>query len=1183
MPRLIPENSFTYIEKKATTFIVPVIPDNWLECFLDIWAIECELSDTDKHMLLGHINRHFGASSSYTHRKELTASMQNIYLHISNQTPRLFSKTEKIQLFEIIRTDISECTPGFHNRVNDTEKLLHLSFSLDEIRQSDKNLFIDEFARKISSDVHDHNKIFIIASKRFGVKAPNEKDPHVDLNYNLSTSNVLEILDAHIQCHYQPLQLITRLTQKIEYLLSEHYQYAGFIESGYSALVYQNIFNYLKTIFSSYELKMDEIFITNDDCLILDINFYQIQFFIYQSLKENKIIEITDAEEAALINHLHGLDYDYSYCSTLFNNHYELIAFLDLYRGKNIDLSYKILKSYMEGLTKEKINSIVFDLIIYNSPSSMLLFSLLPKLNSELQFINSCADLNEENKTVLIVSATHQLNIEATLKFISLLPQQELKRLLWITTVDNDEHVLFIACKKNYHTAKQFIEGIFKLTDIDTMYCLFRHTNYQNESILSIALLNRNGCYQSIFQVMSLFTQAQNENIIRYKDNFGYNLLMQAIRGKQGILNAFLEFVEIHAPSVFPELLSSTSLNGLNSLTFTILYHPYAFQRIIELVGKQDILTIEKILSQNNQHGDNCFFISAVEKISCLGALLAVLEKLPRDVQVDILKKKSKKNFTLLDVITDAREADIELFLQFISKHHSGLLYYYLSHNVNPLGTPLAGLLEDNSPYVEQLFKFIHQLTPDTQFRILTALNPEEISPLLLAFQNAPNYAYLIYSELIKHYPVKKDILIEYIHHQTLRLSQKPREFSLFLECLLLTADEMNTEIISKYLARSLKSMNVIYTKTLIESFIVLIHKQFNATRLNQFLEILIDTAARSGEDNIEIVISVILEKFEKTPSLINIKYVPYLLDLMKITRFQNTNTVEMIIDFVEKQSGGWKKVFFTSSADEVKNSILSVMIGENFEHFHCLFNCIIKLSLNDQISIMSHLNYRGKNFLHIAYERLADNPMLSMQFETMFDLLEKLNTKILKKILYTPTNNLLALAIQSHPQSVHLYLKLFDKFTKPNRLLRLLLIHQNTNGWSPLFLALKANKSHQVFSTVIKVIGKLELSDQMHLFSQICFEKVTLLFEVKHIERDFLSLLLSYASVEEFRQALDIINKMPMTNQKELVMQCVTDKFITSNQENMKIYETYKEKLESGLGKRLLKEDLSTRKSAHR
>lgn len=1182
MPRLLSENSFSYFKNSSSSPSLPVLPENWVECFLEIWAKECELAETNKLELFGHLNRHFGPSSTYAQQTELTSSMQNIYLHISNQMPRVFSKTEIQQLLEIIKTDISECTPGFHNRVNETEKLLNLPFSMDEIRQVDRNHFIDEFARKISSDVHDHNKIFFVASKRFGVIAPNEKDPYINLNRNLTASQILDVLELNIQSYYQPLQLIVRLTQKIESILEEHFHYVGFIETGYDTLIYQNIFNYLQTLFVNHDLKMDEIFITNDDFLILDVNFYQIQFFVFQYLKRTNIIETKESEELTLVPHLKGHDYDYRFSSDLFCNHFELIAFLDLYRGKNLEFYYQTLKQYLEQIPGDMINSVVFDFMISSSSTSKLIISFLPKLNAELKFINSSVELNEEHKSVLLISASHQLNIEATLKFCSLFPEDELKRLLWVTTSESDEHVLFVACKKNAFTAKQFIEGILKLTDLDTIYKLFRHTNFQNESILSLSLLNRNGSHKSIFQVMRLLSPLQNESLIRYKDNFGYNLLMQAIRGKQEIFHEFIDFVQTYTPSVMTDLLSSTSLNGLNSLTFTILYHPYAFNKIIELIEKQDLNTIEKILSQNNQNGDNCFFVSAIEKISCFSPLISLLQKLPHDVQADILKKKSKKHFTLLDVITDARETEIEQFLQFISSKHPGLLYYFLSHNVNPVGTPLATLLEDNSTYVEALFKYIHQLTPEAQFKILTTVNPEELSPLILAFKNSPNYAFLIYSELMRHYQVKKDILIDYIFQQSLHLNHKPRDYALFLECLLLTPEVIKTEIIAKFLNKTLKTFNVIYTKTLIEGFVTLIHKQFNTSLLHDFLEILMNTASGSGEDNIEILLSVILEKFDKTPSLINIKYVPYLIFLMKITRFHNANSVDMIIDFVERQAANWQKIFFTAYADEFKNNILSVLVSDNFDHFHCLFNCIRKLGVNEQISIFTQVNHRGKNFLHVAYERLADNPLLEMRFISMFNLLDKLDNKILKKILYTPTQNLLALAIEAHPQTINCFLRLFDKFSKPQNLKRLLLTHQDSKGWSPLFLALKVNKTHQVFSQLMNAVGQLELADQIHIFNQSCFEKVTLLLEVKEIKRDFLSLLLSYATVDEFNQSIEIINKMPVANQKELVSQCeIGNKYMTVNPLVMKLFEEYKDQL-SSFGKRVLNDEqseLNTRK----
>ena len=65
---------------------------------------------------------------------------------------------------------------------------------------------VDKSARLISSDVHDHNKIFLWAKSIYGVNVPNERDPHINLHPNLNQKEILSIIAREFNRHYQPLQ-----------------------------------------------------------------------------------------------------------------------------------------------------------------------------------------------------------------------------------------------------------------------------------------------------------------------------------------------------------------------------------------------------------------------------------------------------------------------------------------------------------------------------------------------------------------------------------------------------------------------------------------------------------------------------------------------------------------------------------------------------------------------------------------------------------------------------------------------------------------------------------------------------------------------------------------------------------------------------------------------------------------
>lgn len=162
------------------------VPANWLDLLAEQWAKYLNLSETDKNELVSNLLRHAGPMASYKEKLDLSEGLIQIYLCLNNQTERNFSEPEKKMILLILSSDIGACTPGFHNRVNQSKNLLQIPCSIERLLFQIRTELIDLFARQQSSNVHDYNKIFFIANKYFGVNVPNASDPYMDSDLSLT-------------------------------------------------------------------------------------------------------------------------------------------------------------------------------------------------------------------------------------------------------------------------------------------------------------------------------------------------------------------------------------------------------------------------------------------------------------------------------------------------------------------------------------------------------------------------------------------------------------------------------------------------------------------------------------------------------------------------------------------------------------------------------------------------------------------------------------------------------------------------------------------------------------------------------------------------------------------------------------------------------------------------------------
>lgn len=181
-------------------------------------------------------------------------------------------------LLTSITSEITECSPGFQNRIMDAQQFLQLPCSIEQFMFQIRTEIVDAGARFFSSDVHDHNKIFLWAKSIFGVNVPNEHDPFQNINLSLDLEAVHLFLSEKFDLHYQPLQLLSRVEQKLMDICHNQFAYDGFQRNGYDLTVYTRILNYFIQIFQDQKLStLDCFMFDSDETKIQDIDWSKIK------------------------------------------------------------------------------------------------------------------------------------------------------------------------------------------------------------------------------------------------------------------------------------------------------------------------------------------------------------------------------------------------------------------------------------------------------------------------------------------------------------------------------------------------------------------------------------------------------------------------------------------------------------------------------------------------------------------------------------------------------------------------------------------------------------------------------------------------------------------------------------------------------------------------------------------
>ena len=375
MPILEPNRCYAYQTQRLIITATPnTLPRHWITEFYALLAMQLQLDDksavfedidyatnqivmlTAKEKFFKELDRHAGERSTYTFKSELLESLAK--LHVVFKHPNTTNE-QKNFIARRIAEDISQCTPGFHDRVNFIIISLNIPQNLDELLAQSRFSLVNKIAHfladKSAQGVHVHarvNKIARVAG--FGVWAINENDSYERVgSSNITDETIEQKVQEGFKNHFQYFAIINALCEEIKALIA-HLGYNGKRQAGkeYDNGEDDKFFEVL-SLFISIDKGMA---FERNTGKVSDIHWQYVKTLFLQKLREEAYVKLSK-EEATLLDSLlqnETMPWDANTLCQLIPHGYELAECLQFFsfwskeQKANFVLTYLQIKSSHE-------------------------------------------------------------------------------------------------------------------------------------------------------------------------------------------------------------------------------------------------------------------------------------------------------------------------------------------------------------------------------------------------------------------------------------------------------------------------------------------------------------------------------------------------------------------------------------------------------------------------------------------------------------------------------------------------------------------------------------------------------------------------------------------------------------------------------------------------------------------
>jgi hypothetical protein len=238
------------------------LPKDWLT------QLEKLCREVERELPSHCFNKHVGDTVDYPLKPILIEELQLIYYRLNGDFDASLgplSESDRCTIISKLLEEITLCTEGFHNRINDIADALSKPNSLPELLYLVRIGLVKNLAVAQIKEIHAWNKITKIAANcGLGIKANFHDDPHPG-NLSLKDKEIACALVKEFKEKYVPFNLPILLAEQLRGLLCEE----GYIREsdGYTVGVAEKIANRINCFFS-YKVKIsdwEDFFIIDKD------------------------------------------------------------------------------------------------------------------------------------------------------------------------------------------------------------------------------------------------------------------------------------------------------------------------------------------------------------------------------------------------------------------------------------------------------------------------------------------------------------------------------------------------------------------------------------------------------------------------------------------------------------------------------------------------------------------------------------------------------------------------------------------------------------------------------------------------------------------------------------------------------------------------------------------------------
>ena len=636
------------------------IPENWLTDLIAL--LKATSVDPKQYEYLEQIaSRHCNAYNYYKSKNGLDKGLKTVYLKFKDISSLRLPDDQKTIIAMKLAEGAKECTPGFHDRVEETIQGFYQDYSLDGLLYSTRRNLVQQAALilNVFNEVHAQNRVFCIANLTgYGVLPFNSEDEY---RGQLDDEVIKRGLDAIFQLRYTPYCIPGSLLNELKEAMSCH----GYVgpksvfeddQEPYPNKYYEKWLTIITEALALQPQMLPDspyLIIDENTSLVLDVNWFEVSRGLLRRLaKENYLSE----HEAQIISDWVNADPNIAkrgakevYLALKLAKSDDLYQYLDVV--PNVDAGRLLCQVHLNSLTVSELAE------LYCTTPVPMIREEARELFKQLYMDDPTNTANLSKPQFLLYLVCTEGNPRA--QAIDLLMQRKspvVKHLLLFYPNVFAEYVKSVLMPLNdvermtlFHFSDEKEGGA-----IDGLVMLEQALFATNEAILPHYLL----------LLESLDTKELLDLFQRVREMIYPVLLRAAVDRAKAIphLAAFLirQFDRLGADTIL-KLLDDTTENGNHTLLLVAHSHPEVLPHLLPLIEQLDGQQILHLFNKKNKEQKTLLMYSFLYMPKAIPHLLSLLNKALAkggDV-VSTLKQEDQHANSLLLLVLFAHPDDV--------------------------------------------------------------------------------------------------------------------------------------------------------------------------------------------------------------------------------------------------------------------------------------------------------------------------------------------------------------------------------------------------------------------------------------------------------------------------------------------------------------------------------------------